>query len=167
MAPDRISPRPRRLVRSGWVDYGVCLGQPDLFDAALAARKAELRDVKIRACLSVRPRAVLETDPTGEHFLFFNWHFSGYDRRHHDAGRCNYIPMNFGEAPSYYRRFIERVDVACIKTTPMDAHGFFNFGGAVTYHKALTERAKIVVVETCEAMPYSSARRDPRARSTT
>ena len=74
---------------------------------------------------------MLEGDPDGEHFLWFNWHFSGLRPQRHDAGRCNYIPMNFGEAPDYYRRFIDRVDVACIKTCPMDDHGYFNFGGAV------------------------------------
>ena len=143
------------LVKSGdWVDYGFGLGQPDLFDAALAARKNELRGVKIRACLTLRPRAVLEADPTGEHFLWFNWHFSGYDRRQHDAGRCNYIPFNFGEGPDCYRRFVDPIDVVCIKTAPMDPHGYFNFGGAVTYHKAMTERAKVLIVETCAAMPY-------------
>jgi len=143
------------LVRPGdWVDYGFGVGQPDLFDQALAARKDELRDVKIRAALTLRPRAVLETDPHGEHFLWFNWHFSGLDRKWHDAGRSNYIPMNFGEAPDYYRRFIDRVDVACLKTCPMDAHGYFNFGGAVTYLKALTERASTLIVETCPDMPY-------------
>ena len=143
------------LVRSGdWVDYGVCLGQPDRFDRALAARTGELHDVKIRACLTVRPRAVLEADPTGEHFQWLNWHFSGYDRQQHDARRGSYIPMNFGEAPDYYRRFIDPIEVVCIKTAPMDEHGYFNFGGAVTYHKALTERAKVLVVETCESMPY-------------
>jgi len=143
------------LVHSGnWVDYGHAVGQPDLFDEALARRKNELRDVRIRASLTLRERAVLEADPHGDHFLWFNWHFSGYERGHNLDGRCNYIPMNFGELPAYYRRFIPPVDVACIKTTPMDAHGYFNFGGAVTAHKALTERAKILIVETSEAMPY-------------
>ena len=56
--------------------------------------------------------------------------------------------MNFGEAPDYYRRFVDPIDVVCIKTAPMDEHGYFNFGGAVTYHKALTERAKLLIVET-------------------
>jgi acyl-CoA hydrolase len=143
------------LVKSGdWVDYGACLGQPDLFDRALGARAPELEGVKIRTCLTTRPRAVLEADPEGRHFLFFNWHFSGYDRAQHDAGRCHYIPMNFGEAPGYYRRFIDPIDVVCIKTCPMDAHGYFNFGGAVTYHKAMTERATILIVETSSTMPY-------------
>jgi butyryl-CoA:acetate CoA-transferase len=143
------------LVKSGdWVDYGLCLGQPDQFDAALAARRPELRGVKIRACLSMKPRAVLECDPAGEHFLWFNWHFGGYDRRQHDAGRSNYIPMNFGEAPDYYRRFIDPIDVVCIKTAPMDEHGYFNFGAAVSYQKAMCERAKILVVEPSSSMPY-------------
>jgi acyl-CoA hydrolase len=143
------------LVRSGdWVDYGTNVGQPDLFDRALAARAPELRGVRIRSCLSLTPRAVVEADPGGEHFQWLSWHFSGYDRRHHDAGRSNYIPMNFGEAPDYYRRFVDPIDVVCIKTTPMDEHGYFNFGGAVTYHKAMAERAKILVVETSTAMPY-------------
>ena len=143
------------LVRSGdWVDYGFGVGQPDRFDQALAARRDQLHDVKIRAALTLRPRAVVACDPEGAHFLWFNWHFSGLDRKWHDAGRSNYIPMNFGEAPDYYRRFIERVDVACIKTCPMDAHGYFNFGGAVSYQKAMTERAKTLVVEPCPTMPY-------------
>jgi acyl-CoA hydrolase len=143
------------LVSSGdWIDYGVGLGQPDLFDQALARRKDALHDVRIRACLTLGPRAVIEADPTGEHFLWFNWHFGAYERGKNTDGRCNYIPMNFGEAPDYYRRFIDPPALVCIKTCPMDAHGFFNFGGAVSYTKALAERAKVLVVETCEAMPY-------------
>jgi acyl-CoA hydrolase len=143
------------LVSSGdWIDYGAGVGQPDLFDQALARRKDALHDVRIRACLTMTPRAVIEADPTGEHFLWFNWHFGAYERGCNAEGRCNYIPMNFGEAPDYYRRFIEPPALACIKTSPMDAHGYFNFGGAVAYTKALAERAKVLVVETCEAMPY-------------
>ncbi len=143
------------LVKSGdWVDYGVGLGQPDLFDQALARRKDAVSGVRIRACLSLAPRAVLEADPAGEHFLWFNWHFSAYDRGRNSGGRCNYIPMNFGEAPGYYRRFIEPIDLVCLKTCPVDEHGYFNFGAAVSYQKAVTERAKVLVVETCESMPY-------------
>jgi len=143
------------LVKSGdWVDYGGSVTQPDLFDRALAARKDALRGVKIRAWVSITPRAVLEADPTGEHFLWFNWHFSAYDRARNVDGRCNYIPMNFGEMPDYYRRFIPPVDVVCLKTCPLDEHGYFNFGGTVAAARASTERAKVVIVETCEAMPY-------------
>ena len=143
------------LVRSGdWVDYGFGLSQPDVFDAALAARAPALSGVKIRAALTLTARATLEADPEGRHFHFFNWHFSAYDRKQHDVGRCNYIPMNFGETPDYYRRFIDPVDVACIKTAPKDEKGFFNFGCSTTYLEAMTERARVVIVEACTAMPH-------------
>ena len=142
------------IVKSGdWLDYGFGLGQPELFDQALAARMSTLEGVKLRGCLALRPRAVVEADPEARHVRYFSWYFSGLERKMHDRGLCHHIPMNFGEAPDYYRRFIE-VDVAIIKTAPLDSHGFFNFGGAVTYQKALTEKARIVIVETDEAMPY-------------
>src|SRR5258708_38664743 len=65
------------LVHSGdWIDCGISLCQPDVFDKAFAARKAELRNVNIRSCISMKPRAVLESDPEGEHFFWFSWHFS-------------------------------------------------------------------------------------------
>ena len=154
--PKVISPaEAAALVRPGdWVDYGGNISQPDLFDRALAARAGELRDVKVRSCLTLRPHAIAEADPDGDHFRLFSWHFSAYDRKLHDAGRTHYIPMNFGEAPDYYRRFIEPPDVVAIKTCPMDEHGYFNFSASVTYAKALTERAKVLVVETSPRLPY-------------
>lgn len=142
-------------VRSGdWLDLGAGLVQPELFDQALAKRKDELRDVKVRSCLSMSPRAMFEADPEGEHFHWFNWHFSAYDRAKNVEGRVSYIPMNFGEAPDYYRRFLDPIDVVCLKTCPMDEHGYFNFGVAATYMKAVTERARCLIVETCASLPH-------------
>ncbi len=142
------------LVKSGdWVDYGVSVCQPDVFDHALAARKSELTNVKIRSCISLKPRAVLEADPDGEHFFWFSWHFSGYDRIKHDAGISHYIPVNLGEVPDYYRRFNEPVDVAVLKTCPMDDDGIFNFGGTGLWHRAVIESAKVVVVEVTNGLP--------------
>jgi acyl-CoA hydrolase len=143
------------LVKSGdWVDYGALLAQPDVFDRALAARKLELRDVKIRACLSTRTRAVLEADPQREHFQWYNWHFGGYDRKKHDAGLCHYIPCNLGEIPDYYRRFIEPPDIVVLKTCEVDANGFFNLSASNLWHRAVSSRAKIVVVEISQGLPY-------------
>ncbi|MFO1007991.1 MAG: acetyl-CoA hydrolase/transferase C-terminal domain-containing protein [Planctomycetaceae bacterium] len=143
------------LVRSGmWLDYGVSLCQPDVFDRALADRKDELTNVKIRACLSMRPRAVLEQDPEGDHFHWFSWHFSGYDRKQHDKSRCNYLPLNLGEAPDYYRRFIDPVDIVILKTCPPDQDGFFNFGPTNMWHRAIVERARMVIVEITRGLPY-------------
>ncbi len=143
------------MVKSGdWLDYGTSLVQPDEFDKALAERAAELSNVKIRSCLSVRARAVLECDPHAKAFHMFNWHFTGYDRKKHDAGLCHYIPLHLGEVPDYYRRFIAPVDVVIFKCCPADENGFFNFSAANLWHRAVIERAKIVIVEVSEGNPY-------------
>jgi acyl-CoA hydrolase len=144
-----------KLVQSDWwLDYGIALGQPDAFDKALACRVTELENVKIRSCLSVHPRAFVETDPEGTHFHSFSWHFSGYDRQKHDSGVCNYIPLNLGEVPDYYRRFLQPIDLAVIKTRPADENGIFNFGPTNVWNRAIVERAKILIVEVSEALPY-------------
>lgn len=137
-----------------WVDYGFGMGQPDAFDQALAERRDGLAGVRIRSALSMRPRAVVEADPKGRHFQWLCWHFSGIDRRSHDAGLAHYIPLNFGEAPDLYRRFIDPVDVAVVKCCPRDPHGFYNFSGACTYHEALLQRARTVIVEIDPKLPH-------------
>jgi len=143
------------FVTSGmWLDYGTSLCQPDVFDKALGARIRELTDVKIRHCLTMRPRAVLDADPEGRHVHGFSLHYSGYDRKKHDDGRCNYIPVNLGEIPDYYRRFIDPVDIVILKTCPMDEDGYFNLSAANLWHRAIIERARMVIVETNRRLPY-------------
>lgn len=143
------------LVKSGmWLDYGISVNQPDVFDAALAGRVSELSDVNIRNCLTVHPRMVFEADPQGEHFRVFNWHFGGYDRRQHDAGLCHYIPLNLGEVPDYYRRFIDPVDLVVVKARPLGPDGFFNLGPTNLWIRAIVERAKLVIVETASGFPH-------------
>ena len=136
------------LVKSGmWLDFGTSLVQPNEFDRALAARITELSNVKIRHCLTVKPHAFLDADPERKHVMGLSLHFSGYDRKQHDAGRSQYIPVNLGEIPDYYRRFIKPVDIVIFKTAPMDAAGYFNFGPANLWHRAIVERAKMVIIE--------------------
>lgn len=143
------------LVRPGmWLDYGTTFSQPDVFDAALAKRRNELHDVRIRACLTMRPRAVLEADPRGEAFHWVNLHFSGYDRKMHDMGRSNYLPVNLGEIPDYYRRFIDPVDIVILKARPMDAEGNFNLSAATFWLRAMIERARIVIIEETTGIPH-------------
>lgn len=156
MPSETISPEhAASLVKSGmWLDYGATQCEPDVFDKALAARKAELENVKIRSCLSLRPRAVIEEDPDGKHFHLFSWHFSAYERRKHDLGRCNYTPLNLGEVPDYYRRFLDPVDIVILKTCPMDDGGYFNFGPTSLWQRTVIECAKLVIVEINREMPY-------------
>src|SRR5260370_23565710 len=135
------------LVRSSsWIDYGFGVGQPDSFDQALAARISKIDGVKLRGCLAMRPRAAVAADPEGRHITYLSWYFSGTERKMHDCGLWPHIPMNFGEAPDCYRRVVD-VDVAVLKTTPMDEHGFFNFAESETSHKRLMEQRRIVVFQ--------------------
>lgn len=143
------------LVKPGmWLDYGAVLGQPDVFDAALGRRIGELSGVKVRSCLSTRPRAIVEADPEGQHVHWVSLHFSGYDRKKHDSGLSHYMPVNLGEIPDYYRRFIDPVDIVVLKTCPMDADGYFNFSAANLWSRAIIERARCVIVEECATLPY-------------
>ena len=156
-AAQRISAQAAaELVRSGmWLDFGVTLCQPDVFDSALARRVDELDDVKIRSCLSLKPRACVEADPSGRRLRWFSWHFSGYDRKKHDAGTCTYIPLNLGEVVDYYRRFLEPIDIAVIKARPMDRDGWFNFGPTSLWQRTVIELAEVVVIEVTDALPHA------------
>ena len=65
-----------KVVKSGdWVDYGWCTNHPYTLDKALAARQNELKDVKVRGGLVIRPRIeVVEADPEQESFSYYSWH---------------------------------------------------------------------------------------------
>lgn len=143
------------LVRSGmWLDMAGCLLQPNVFDAALAKRIKDLRELKLRTCLSLKPIAIVEADPEGAHVQNSCWHFSGYDRVKHDAGLCTYLPLNLGEVPDYYRRFLDPVDIVVIKTCPKDKDGIYNTGPTAVWIRALLEKARLVIVEVNSSVPH-------------
>ena len=142
-----------RAVKSGdWVDYTTSLGFPILLDAALAKRRDELTDVKIRGNLLFGPIQTVECDPTREHFCYNSWHYSGYERKLCDKGLCNYIPMIFRNVVPYYRHFLT-VNVAMMCVTPMDKHGYFNLSCATGVARGILEKADIVILEVNERLP--------------
>lgn len=144
-----------RLVNSGdWLDYGMGLGMPVDFDAALAKRRDELEGVKVRGLLSARPLAIVEEDPEQSAFSYLSWHLGVQERQWAEQGRCDYIPMSYRNKPEIYRKCLD-VDVAVINTPPMDRHGYFNFSLVNSATRAVLETAKIVIVETNEALPRS------------
>ena len=143
-----------RAVRSGdWVDYTSNVCFPPLLDAALAKRRDELTDVKIRGNLLFGPIQVVECDPTREHFLYNSWHCSAYERKLCDRGLCNYIPMIFRNVVPYYRHFLT-VNVAMMCVPPMDKHGYFNLSCATGIARGILEKADVVILEVNEHLPY-------------
>lgn len=140
-------------VKSGdWVDYSCNVCFPALLDAALAKRRDELNDVKIRGNLIFGPIRTVECDPTREHFCYNTWHCSGYERMLCDRGLCNYIPMIFRNVIPYYRHFLT-VNVAMVGVTPMDKHGYFNLSCATGVSRGILEKADIVILEVNEHLP--------------
>ena len=142
-----------RVVKSGdWVDYVTNLGFPALCDEALARRRDELTDVKIRGNLIFGPIRTVEADPTRTHFHYSTWHCSGYERRLCDKGLCNFIPMVFRNLAWYYREFLT-VNVAMMSVAPMDKHGYFNLSCATGVGRAVLDKADVIVLEVNEALP--------------
>lgn len=148
------------VVKSGdWVDYAFALSQPFALDAALAKRKNQLQDIKIRGTLALRPLQVVENDREREVFTYCSWHFTGYERKLHDAGLCTYIPLIFRTMPQLYRQELP-VDVAMIGVTPMDEYGYFNFSMSAAALKAIADKAKIVIVEENSCLPRALGKRE-------
>ena len=142
-----------RCINSGdWIDYTVSLAFPQLLDAALARRKEELHDVKIRGNLLFGPIQTVECDPSREHFIYNTWHCSEYERKLCDRGLCNYIPMVFHNVVPYYEHFLT-VNVAMVAVTPMDRHGYFNLSCSTGTVKGIVDRADIVILEVNERLP--------------
>lgn len=143
-----------KVIKSGdWVDYGTFANQVVELDKALARRKDELYDVKIRSAARVSgPPMVVLSDPTKEHFIFNSGHFTIIDRKMHDFGMCYYVPLLFREIPTYYQ-YTDDLDVAMVAATPMDKHGYFNFGLSNVYSKKTCETAKKVIVEVNPNLP--------------
>ncbi|NPV90490.1 MAG: butyryl-CoA:acetate CoA-transferase [Firmicutes bacterium] len=151
-----------KIVKSGdWIDYGFGHTNPAALDKALAARKDELKDIKIRHCLSLQVHEVWKVDPQGETFTFNTWHFSGADRKHHDLGIAHYIPMIFRNEPVFYRKSLyDDVDVAMLRVTAMNKHGYFNFhcGNAAT--RAQCDVAKKIILEVNPKLPWAMGGRE-------
>ena len=142
-----------KVVKSGdWVDYITALGMPVLLDAALAKRKDELTDVKIRGNLLFGPIECVECDTEQKHFTYNSWHCSAYERKLADRGLCYYIPMIFRNLVPYYHHFLE-VNVAMMSVAPMDEHGYFNLSTSTGVAKGILDKADVVILEINDKLP--------------
>lgn len=143
-----------KIIKSGdWVDYGWCNGTPDVLDKALARRTDELKDIKLRGGILLKPLAVFEREDAAEHFTWNSWHMGGYERKLIARGCSFYAPIRYSELPRYYRDGGAKVNVAMFQVAPMDAHGFFNFGPNASHLGAICEMAEHIIVEVNENMP--------------
>ena len=143
-----------KAVQSGdWVDYGFGGGYPELMDKALAARKDELKDVKIRGGLVIRPRIeVVECDPEQSAFTYYSWHIGDYERKLQSRGLVKFMPMILRFLPDLYRYHI-RCDVACVPVSTPDAQGYCGLGISNYAWRTIFENARTVIFEINEHLP--------------
>ena len=143
-----------KVVKSGdWVDYGWCGNHPIALDKALAARKDELFDVKLRGGVTMWMPEVCKAPDAADHFTWHSWHCTGVDRKIIGSGVGFFSPMRYSELNRFYRENVT-VDVAMIQVTPMDAHGNFNFALNASHLGDMLDTAKHIIVEVNENMPW-------------
>ncbi|MEQ8173845.1 MAG: acetyl-CoA hydrolase/transferase C-terminal domain-containing protein [Syntrophomonadaceae bacterium] len=143
-----------KVVKSGdVVHYGEFMMNSAYLDAALAKRVEELHNVNIRTTTCPFPPKAVLADPERKHFIYNDNHMSAASRKLHDQNLCNYIPLTYHEANSFYYRGYVDVDVAMIKVGPMDKHGFFNFGTSCSLTPNSCDVARTVIVEVNQNVP--------------
>ena len=151
VSPDTAA---KLAVKSGdWVDYGFGAGFPELMDRALAKRRDELHDVKIRGGLVIRPRIeVVESDPEQKAFTYYSWHIGDYERKLQKRGLVQFAPVMLRSLPELYRHVI-RTDVAFVPVSSPDENGYCGLGISNHCWRTIFEHARTVVFEINEKLP--------------
>ncbi|MEA4922873.1 MAG: butyryl-CoA:acetate CoA-transferase [Eubacteriaceae bacterium] len=144
-----------KIVKSGdWVDYTWCVNHPVALDKALAARKDELTDVKVRGGVTSWMPEICKADDAGDHFTWHSWHCSGLDRKIMKKGMGFFGPMRYSELPRFYRENLDPVDVVMLQVPPMDRFGNFSFSLSPSHLDAICSKAKHIIVEVNKNLPW-------------
>lgn len=142
-----------QIVKSGDVIFmGEFAQNIEALDAALAARKDELSNIKLDTTTRTRPLKCVDADPGREVFTWDDWHFSGVARAYSERGLASYIPFTYHQGPRAVSMY-NKVDVAFVQVAPMDEKGFFNFSTSSSLTPAYTNKASKIVVEVNSCSP--------------
>jgi len=141
------------IVKSGDVVFlGEFVQNVEAMDAALAARKNDLKDVILVTTTRVKPLKCVEADPNRSVFTWDDWHFSGLGRKYSEQRLLNYIPFTYHQGPEIIAKY-NKVDVVCLQVTPMDEKGFFNLSTSNSLGYAYCQKAVKVIVEVNKSIP--------------
>ena len=136
-----------------WVDFGWCANTPVAFDAALAKKMPNLKDVKLRGGILMWVPEIFKIENPADHFTWNSWHMSGVERKAIAQGFSFYGPIRYSELPRYYRDMEDDIAVNVFQVSPMDAHGWFSFGPSASHMAAAISRSEKVYVEVNTNMP--------------
>lgn len=144
-----------KLIKSGdYVDYGHFAAMTLDLDAALAKRKDELKDIKVRGCTSMHYPEVIKADPEQEHFYFSDYSLSAISRKMADNNLAFFHPEAYHEIPNHYRKNMP-TNVVFVAATPMDDFGYFNLSTSCSSIMASLEMAEHIIVEVNTSLPYT------------
>ena len=143
-----------KIVKSGDnVQYNSYNGVPPTLDKALSQRRNELYGVVINTSVTLFPLYTVTSDPSGEHFLYNNWHASAHDRKiAQDSGNYYYVPALYYELPLTLQRN-RSMDIAMLQVSPMDDQGNFNFGPNVAHARDIIETVDTIILEVNSKFP--------------
>ena len=138
-----------RLIGSGDNVYvGMFGSTPEGLAKALIARHAELSDVSIYHYISPFPWA---TDETAGHLRLVTCFTTPLDRKQVQAGTADYQPIgNFRQ--SYIKEIVGNWNVAMVKTSAPDEHGFMSFGPALWINRTACDIAPKIICEVDERL---------------
>ncbi len=86
-------------------------------------------------------------------FHLVSFFIGGNVRAAVQEGRADFVPIFLSELPALIRSGRRPVDVALIKVSPPDAHGYVSLGVTVDIVRAAVETAKLVIAEVNDHMP--------------
>lgn len=142
-------------VKSGdYVVYGEFTLFPETLDKELSKRKEELSNVKIRTMCSVQLPEVIKQDPNREHFIWIENHYSGISRNAHSSGIVNYSPCTYHQMIKSNEQYLT-FDVAFLKTSSMNKHGYFSFGINNSDTMSYLKKCKCIILEINDNVPFT------------
>ena len=138
-----------KLVRSGDRVYvGMFSSTPTSLCRALFARSGELRGVTV---LHYIAPFVWATPETQDAFHLVTLFSSAADRQQVRDGLADYLPVaNFRE--SLFTEVNGPVDVALVRTSEPDEHGYMSFGSAVWTNRTVCNEARQIICEVHEGL---------------
>lgn len=144
-----------KVVKSGDnVYYSHFAMFPKVLDAALAKRVGVIKDISVVNVSGMVPAQVALCDPDHETFTYYSSFFSNAERQLSKKGLCYFRPSNYSEAVTkVYQGYLPKPNVAVLKTTPMDSHGYFNLGTSASYVRAAVDMAEKIIIEVNESVP--------------
>ena len=138
-----------KIVKSGdAVYFGMFASNPEGLAKALYARHPELSDVSIYHYVAP---FVWATPETAGHFRLVTTFTTPADRQQVHAGTADYQPIgNFRE--SYIKEIVAGWNIAMVKTSPPDAHGYMSFGASLWINRTACDIAPTIICEVDERL---------------